>query len=211
MAGRTVEAGVLVLLIGSLTGDPHTEGARPVPCRTRASVPAGITPVGPRAHALTSPWAVFGSAERAPAREQRTNGLPIELRPATLAEDINSLAGLSVRLTNARIVGVFDPRVFLVESDVSLRPLRGNRNRVLVFVRSGTLGVRPALLVGSAVVLEGTARTLLGIQVSREVPWPAKLRRDSLSRLDIRAALLATSVSTPDGVDLLNGGPPSAQ
>jgi hypothetical protein len=101
--------------------------------------------------------------------------------------------------------------VFLVESDVSLRPLRGNRNRVLVFVQSGTLAVRPALLVGSAVVLEGTARTLLGIQVGQEVPWPAELTRDSLSRLDIRAALLATSVSTPDGVDLLEGGPPSAQ
>lgn len=185
MAGRVVvKAGVLVLLVASLTGNPRAD---------------------------TSPWAVPGDAEGASARDQRANPLPIQLRPATLAEDINSLAGLSVRLTSARIVGVFDPRVFLVESDASIRPSRGNRNRVLVFVQSGTLGVPPALLVGSAVILEGTARTLLASRVRQEVPWPAGLTRDSLSRLDIRAALLATSVRTPDGVDLLDGGPPPAQ
>ena len=206
MAGRTMRAGVLVLLTGSLAGDPHAEHARPVACSSAVA----STPDGPRARALTS-WAVSRNAEGAPARDQRANQLPIQLRPATLAEDINSFAGLSVRLTSARVVGVFDPRVFLVESDVSLRPLRGHRNRVLVFVRSGTLGVRPALLVGSTVVLEGTARTVLGIQVRQEVPWPAELTRDSLSRLDIRAALLATSVSTPEGIDLLNSGAPSAQ
>jgi hypothetical protein len=74
---------------------------------------------------------------------------------------------------------------------------------VLVFVESGELRVQPARLVASTVTLSGVARSLLGIQVTGEVPWPAKLTSDAVKRLDIRAAILATSVETPDGVDLL--------
>lgn len=150
---------------------------------------------------LAAPWALAATSRGRQVRDQGAE--PIPLRPATLAADIDSLAGLSVRLTSARVVGVFGRQVFLVESDTPLRPLRGSRRRVLVFIESRSLRVPPALLVGSTVTLAGTARTLLSMQVSEEVGWPAKLTRDSVSRLDIQAALLATSVSTPEGVDLL--------
>jgi hypothetical protein len=128
---------------------------------------------------------------------------PIALRPATLADGIDSLAGLRIRLTSARVVGVFDPRAFVVETEEFLRPFLGNRKRVLVFVESGKLGVPPRALLGSTVTVTGTARTLLGMEAGGEVAWPAHLTRQVIERLEVRAAVLATAVSTPDGVDLL--------
>jgi hypothetical protein len=50
--------------------------------------------------------------------------------------------------------------------------------------------------------VEGIARTLLGMQVTGEVPWPARLDRETVERLEIRAAILATSVHTADGIEL---------
>lgn len=126
----------------------------------------------------------------------------ITLRPGALAALIDTLAGGSVRLTYARVVGVFDPRVFLVESQTRLLPVV-ERDRVLVFIETGTLRVDPAVLVASTVTVSGIARTLVGMQTSREVPWPTALTRDAIGRLEIRAAVLARSVQTPEGIDLL--------
>jgi hypothetical protein len=126
----------------------------------------------------------------------------ITVRPGVLADLIESLAGHAVRLRSARVVGVFDPRVFLIETQTRLRPLV-DRNRILVFVDAGALRVPPAALVASTVTVSGVARTLLGMQVSREVPWPAAVTPDVVTRLEIRAAVLATAVRTDDGVDLL--------
>jgi hypothetical protein len=36
------------------------------------------------------------------------------------------------------------------------------------------------------------------------VAWPAELTQDMVERLEIRAAVLATSVHTADGVELTN-------
>jgi hypothetical protein len=108
-----------------------------------------------------------------------------------------------VRLPSARVVGVFDPRAFLIETETPMRPLRGNRSRVVVLVQTGTLRLDPEALVASTVAIAGIARTLLGVQVTREVPWPPTLTRSALERLDIRAALLAQSVTTVEGNDLL--------
>jgi hypothetical protein len=135
--------------------------------------------------------------------------VPIAVRPSMLADGIEVLAGHAVNLVYARVVGVFNPRVFLVESQTSLRPLVGNRARVLVFIEAGTLRVAPATVVASSVRVTGVARTLLGMQVGREVPWPAALTSSALERLDIRAAVLATSVSTAEGVDLLSRSMPA--
>ena len=132
----------------------------------------------------------------------RLPDLPMPLHPHTLAAFIDTLAGHSVRLTPARVVGVFDPRVFLVESQTTPRPMM-ERNRVLVFIEPGRLRVEPSLLVAETVALSGVARTLLGMQVGAEVPWPPELTRDVVNRLDIRAALLATAVQTPEGIDLI--------
>ena len=144
-----------------------------------------------------------------PARERRDRAaarldtrVPATVRPATLADQIGDLAGHHVRVPYARVVGVFEPRAFLIDTSTSLPPAIGNRNRVLVFVDGGALRVPAETLVASTVTVEGVARTLLGMQVTAEAPWPARLDRATIDRLEIRAAILATSVHTADGVEL---------
>ncbi len=73
-----------------------------------------------------------------------------------------------------------------------------------MLVDEGALRVDAAAIVGSDVTVLGTARTLLGMQVTGEVPWPPILTRDVTERYEIRAAVLATSVQTADGVELTN-------
>jgi hypothetical protein len=159
----------------------------------------------PASNAQRQPFT--SQAPRTSGRDQsfeRTNDYPIGMLPGTLADLVDTLAGGSVRLVNARVVGVFDPQVFLIETQTRLRPIVA-RNRVLVFVESGALRVDAARIVASTVTVSGVARTLLGMQTAREVPWPSALTRETIERLDIRAAVLARSVRTPEGVDLLSG------
>jgi len=130
------------------------------------------------------------------------NEFPLTMHPGTLASLVDSLAGSSVRLPYARVVGVFDPKVFLIETQTSLLPII-ERNRVLVFIESGALRVDPAVLVASTVTVSGVARTLLGMQANHDVPWPAALTRDAVKRLEVKAAVLARSVRTPEGIDLV--------
>jgi hypothetical protein len=75
-------------------------------------------------------------------------------------------------------------------------------DRVLVLIGGAELRVDAAVLRGTDVHVAGTARTLLGAQVTAEVPWPRELTPDMVKRLEIRAAVLATSVRTADGVEL---------
>jgi hypothetical protein len=150
--------------------------------------------------AVTSAEAIPSQDDQWP--EVRRNDFPVTVRPGTLALFADTLAGRSIRLASARVVGVFDSRVFLVDTRTPLPPIV-TRDRVLVFIETGTLRVDPAVLVASTVTLSGVARTLLGMQVSRDVPWPAMLTPDAVKRLDIRAAILASSVRTPEGIDLV--------
>jgi hypothetical protein len=131
-----------------------------------------------------------------------TDGVPITIRPSTLAQQVSEFAGRAVRVPYARVVGVWEPNVFLIETDTRLRAFVGNRERVVVLIDRGALRVPAASLVSSSVTVLGVARTLLGMQVTREVPWPSVLTRDLVERLEIRAALLATSVQTAEGVEL---------
>jgi hypothetical protein len=72
-----------------------------------------------------------------------------------------------------------------------------------VLVEGGSMRLDPVSLVGMTVRVTGVARTVLGMQVSREVPWPQQLTRDVVRRYEIRAAVLSPSVETPDGVQLV--------
>jgi hypothetical protein len=128
--------------------------------------------------------------------------LPLAVRPEMLAYHIDSIAGQSVQVPYARVVGVFTPSVFLVDSQKELPPISGNRARVLVFTGSTTLRVTPAQIVGATVTVSGVARTLLGIQVSADGSWPVELTPDRVKHLEIKAAILAKSVQTADGVEL---------
>ena len=144
---------------------------------------------------------------RQPSQRERPVQLPAEVmntvRPSALASLIDELAGQRVRVRNARVVGVLNPRVFLIESLTSFPAMLGTRDRILVLLDGGaTLRVAPATIVASSVTLVGVARTLLGVQVTGEVPWPPELTRDVVKRLEVRAALLATSVQTAEGVEL---------
>lgn len=132
----------------------------------------------------------------------RGDDWPIAMLPGTVGDNVATLAGHAVRVENARVVGVFSPQSFLIETQASMRPLVGNRSRVLVFIEKRALHVAPGTLVAESVTVSGVVRTLLGMQVSREVPWPPTLTRETIEHLEIRAALLATAVRTPDGVDL---------
>jgi hypothetical protein len=151
---------------------------------------------------MNSPKAAASSSGGQAETTDRWNEFPITVRPGTLADLVDSLAGGPVRLANARVVGVFDARVFLVESQTRLLPLV-DRNRVLVFVETGVLRVESALLVASTVTVSGVARTLIGMKTGREVPWPTVVTPEVVKRLEIRAAVLARSVRTPEGIDLL--------
>jgi hypothetical protein len=132
----------------------------------------------------------------------REGQLDTVVPPATLADLIGELAGRHVMVPRARVVGVFDSRAFLIESESSLSAPLGNRDRVIVLVSTGTLRVPSAAIVASTVTVTGVARTVLGAQVSSEVPWPAKLKPNAVTRLEIRAAIVATSVRTAEGVEL---------
>jgi hypothetical protein len=132
--------------------------------------------------------------------------VPMETRlhPGAFAELIDEVGGRQVQLPRAKVLVVLNPQAFLVESASILPAMVGSYDRVLVLVdaSSGALRVDPALLVGSNVTVRGMARTLLGMQVSGEVPWPPILTRQVTDRFEIKAVVLASSVQTADGVEL---------
>ena len=130
--------------------------------------------------------------------------LQARLHAGAFAELVDEIGGYQVQVPRAKVLVVINPQAFLVESASILSPIVGNLDRVLVLVdtAAGALRVDPALLVGSNVTVRGTARTLLGMQVSGEVPWPPILTRQVTDRFEIKAVVLASSVQTADGVEL---------
>ena len=136
--------------------------------------------------------------ERSPSRDRAE----IRLHPDSLAELIDNVGGRDVMLPGARVLAVINPHAFLIESASSLPARVGNLDRVLVLVDAGALRVDGRSLVGSNVRVRGVARSLLGIQMTAEVAWPPELAPEVVKRLEIRAAVLATSVETVDGIEL---------
>ena len=128
---------------------------------------------------------------------------PIPVRPSALAQTVSELAGYPVTVQRARILWVVDPHAVVIESDSLMGPRWRDSGRVLVLVeRNRALAIpRPPVGIAPVTVL-GVARTLLGIQAGHDVPWPEMLTRREIDRLDIRAAILASSVRTAEGVEL---------
>jgi hypothetical protein len=156
--------------------------------------------------AVTTP-VVRPFVQRSPVVPSRPRA-EIQLHPAGLAALIDEVGGRPVVLPRARVLAVFNPRAFLIESASLLNATPGNLNRVLVLTRDAPLRVDAAALTGEDVRVVGVARTLLGVQVTREVPWPAELSPGIVKQFEIRASVLATSVHTADGVELTD---PDAQ
>jgi hypothetical protein len=137
----------------------------------------------------------------AQAQEKPGRAMGTVLHPSALATLIDEVGGRVVTLPKARVAAVLNPRVLLVESASLLRPVM-DYSRVLVMIDRAELHVRAEEIVDTNVKVFGVARTLLGMQQTREVPWPPELTRDILKRYEIRAAVLASSVQTADGVEL---------
>ena len=137
-----------------------------------------------------------------PVRTHSTTRRQVTVRPASLADFIGELAGSDVVITPARVVGLFDARAFLIDSALRYQPALGERDRILVIVRDGALRVPAETLVASTVTVAGVARSLLGMQTGGDVTWPPQLDRETIKRLEVRAAVLATSVHTAEGIEL---------
>ena len=156
----------------------------------------------------TEPEAPAGSPVEPPPPAQPASApgaissSPLPLPASTLVAFIQTFAGQAVRIQNARVVGLITPGVFLIEPATRYLKDMGQRDRMAVFVSGGQLRVDPELLVGAIVELEGTARTVLSVQAARDVEWPAKLTQQTLERLEVRAAIVATSVHTAEGTEL---------
>lgn len=128
--------------------------------------------------------------------------LPLTISASMLGANFDHLAGQDVRMLKARVVGLLEPNVLLVEPATRyLKPI-GTRDRIAVLIHHGALRIPAELLVGAAVTVTGTARTVLGMQVTAEVPWPAQLSPHDVKRLEVRGAVLATSVQTAEGTEL---------
>jgi hypothetical protein len=127
---------------------------------------------------------------------------PLAMRASMIVAYPDGFAGRAIRVLDGRVVGVLEPRAFLIEPATEYLKPMGERDRIVVLIENGELAVDPALLVGSTVAVEGTARTLLGARISREIPWPSRLSDEVIDRLEVRTAILATSVQTPDGIEL---------
>ena len=162
---------------------------------------ASLTTAGGRSLMAGASPAVRPFVQQSPVVAARRRS-EIQLHPAGLAELIGEVGGRPVVLPRARVIAVLNPRAFLIESASVLQATIGNLDRVLVLTRDAPLRVDAAALTGSDVRVVGVARTLLGVQVTREVPWPVELTPEMVKRLEIRASVLATSVHTADGVEL---------
>src|SRR5688500_3061778 len=103
---------------------------------------------------------------------------PIALHPGGLARLIDEVGGRLVTLPRARVLAVLNPQILLIESASPLQATIGMLDRVLVLIGGAELRVDAALLRGTDVHVAGTARTLLGAQVTDEVPWPRELTPD---------------------------------
>ena len=139
---------------------------------------------------------------------QRAAVLPrdagIRLHAGAVVPLLEQLGGRRIHVVNAALVAVLNPQAFVIEPATRLRTA-ANRQRVLILVERGALAVNPELALDRTVEVFGTARTVLGAQVTREVPWPEELTRENIRRYEVGAVVLASSVKTSDGVELISG------
>ena len=147
--------------------------------------------------------ALVAAQPQTPSRPFSPRTAIVTIRPFALAQAVSEIAGYSVHVPSARILWVVDTRALVVESDSPMRPTWRDRNRVLVVIENGrSLAIPRPPVATSPVTIIGVARTVLSLQAGHDVPWPEPLTRDEMNRLDIRAAILASSIQTADGVEL---------
>ncbi len=145
--------------------------------------------------ALTTTFPVSASQEPYP---DASEPIAVRVRPDTLALFINDVAGLRVRVVSGVVNGIASPRVFRLRNEPSARyPHRPNE--VAVVVETGNAVVRE----GAPVVVTGIARTLLGAEMA-SAPSLTEIERNAVAKLPV---VMASSVQTPDGVQLVRPSP----
>jgi len=151
---------------------------------------------------------VVGARAQAPEHRYAPGTPPISVRPSALAQIVSELAGSPVNVQRARILWVIDSHALVIESDSVFDPTWRDHGRVLVLLeRNRSLSIpRPPVAIAPVNII-GIARTLLGIQAAQDVPWPPALTRREIERLRVRAAILASSIRTSDGVELSSSTP----
>lgn len=128
----------------------------------------------------------------------------IGVRPEALTDFPEELGGLRVRLPESRVVEVLGPTALIVQPIGKWSKTVPWTDRLLVLIQHGTLRTDSEWLADSSVRVRGVARTPLGIQLTREVPWPQRLTKERAAKQGVRTVILATSVQTLDGVELTN-------
>jgi hypothetical protein len=144
----------------------------------------------------------IAQASQVPVTPPPSEPARVTVHPWTLGLAIDEFAGHRVRILNARVVTMFDPRAFLIESDRRYDMGDGYRDRTLVLVDGAGLRVTQEQLAGSTVIVLGLAKTIVGSRVLTRPVWPAWLDRERLEDLEVRAVVIATSVQTADGTEL---------
>jgi hypothetical protein len=148
--------------------------------------------------ALTATVPAYGRQDQ---RADASRLVALRLRPDTLALFINNVAGLRVRLVSGVVDEIASPRVFTLKNERSARyPHRPNE--VAIVVDTGSTFVRE----GAPVVVTGIARTLLGAEMDSDRPLPSltESERKVVAKLPL---VMASSVQTPDGVQLVRPNP----
>jgi len=125
--------------------------------------------------------------------------LPVILHVPSLADSIEEIAGSPVRVLEARVIEVLDPRAILVEAATKYRALGGQRDRIVVFLQEGGTRNAPELAIGSTVTIVGTARTLVSLRATNEVPWPVRLTQEEIKELEVSGAVVGGAIETAEG------------
>lgn len=148
------------------------------------------------------PGETTSAAATAPTYALPVGQPTLDVMPATLTGFIGEFAGQHVSVRHARVVGVFAPDAFLIEPATRYQMMMDYRDRILVLVDDARLTVSPDAIVSATVSVEGIARTLADMRLTAGTQWPGKLTPELVKRLEVRAAILARSVRTPDGTEL---------
>lgn len=151
--------------------------------------------------ALLSLMLVVGPQVSQPPATQ-PGPLRVTVHPWTLGHAVDEFAGQRVRVPNARVTSVLDPRAFVIESESPHDVGKGYHDRTLVLLDGASLQVTADQVADSTVVVFGVAKTIVGSRLLSAPAWPASLDRERLKQLEVRAVVIATSVQTADGTEL---------
>lgn len=147
-------------------------------------------------------WGASAGAQDTDGVSLDALGAAANVSVALLAEHVDELGGLPVRVVHASVSQTYDEGVFTVRSTRRRLGPRLRAPEVVVLVPRGVVAVPE----GTPVVVVGRARTFHGVEVV-EAAWLATLDRQILRRMQGRAVVVAGSVQTPDGVELVRATP----